>query len=86
MYIIDNAATASNVPIWTEILKMLKAGGNLGRSIELECPRHPEVPIEVKEPDDFIVFSPEGGCDKKLHLQIGMWAFLPCKMPQQRFA
>lgn len=65
MYIVGNAQTARSVPMWDEVIDMFQEGGNLGESLQLKCPRHPDREIEVRAPDDFKVFSPEGGCNLK---------------------
>ncbi|KAI5811330.1 hypothetical protein DFH27DRAFT_21800 [Peziza echinospora] len=63
MYIIGSADTARCIPMWSDVLSMLAKDDNLGDSLPLSCPRHPELEISVTEPDDFLRFSPEGGCD-----------------------
>ncbi|KAF2837549.1 hypothetical protein M501DRAFT_995498 [Patellaria atrata CBS 101060] len=63
MYIIGNAQTSIHVPMWRDVMDLLKAGDNIGLYFELECPRHPDTPIVVSTPEDFHRFSPEGGCD-----------------------
>lgn len=65
MYIIGNAHTARPVPMWEKVLTTLERDGNIGQSLALCCPRHKETPMEVSKPDDFSVFSPEGGCNRK---------------------
>lgn len=65
MFIIGNATTATSIPMWSQIISMLEQSGNFGDSLPLLCPRHPDKPIEVRTPDDFARFSPEGGCDRK---------------------
>ncbi|TFA97633.1 NFX1-type zinc finger-containing protein 1 [Trichoderma ghanense] len=71
MYIIGNSSTYYNVPMWEQVIDMLTASGRLGTSLELQCSRHPDTPIRVSEPDHFLQFSPESGCnlpcDKRLH-------------------
>ncbi|KAL6887873.1 hypothetical protein GGI43DRAFT_417260 [Trichoderma evansii] len=71
MYIIGNSSTYSNVPMWEEVINMLSASSRIGKSIDLQCPRHPDTPIQVSKPDHFVIFSPESGCnltcDKRLH-------------------
>ncbi|KAL7788203.1 hypothetical protein V8C37DRAFT_241026, partial [Trichoderma ceciliae] len=71
MYIIGNSSTYYNVPMWEEVIDMLSASGCFGRSLELQCSRHPDTPIRVSQPDHFLLFSPESGCnlpcDKRLH-------------------
>ncbi len=65
MYVIGNAHTARCIPMWDQVITILENDGNLGQTLALCCPRHKETPIEVSEPDDFSIFSPEGGCDRK---------------------
>jgi len=65
MYIIGNAQTASSVPMWTNVISILKRDENIGQTFALCCRRHKETPIEVSKADDFSLLSPEGGCDKK---------------------
>ena len=65
MYVIGNAHTARCIPMWDQVITILENDGNLGRTLGLCCPRHKETSIEVSEPDDFSILSPEGGCDRK---------------------
>jgi superfamily I DNA and/or RNA helicase len=53
MYIVGNTETSSHVSMWGEVLNLLHEGGNVGTSLELCCPRHPETPLVVTTPDDF---------------------------------
>ena len=48
--------------MWSQVLEELKEQGNIGTSLALCCPRHPDTPIEVSQPDDFKRYAPEGGC------------------------
>ncbi|KAI9889600.1 MAG: hypothetical protein M1814_005107 [Vezdaea aestivalis] len=61
MYIIGNTDTARPVPMWDKVITMLEKKGNIGNALALCCPRHKETEIQVSEPDDFSVLSPEGG-------------------------
>ena len=65
MYVIGNAHTARRIPMWDQVITLFESDGDLGQTLALCCPRHKEAPIEVGEPDDFSIFSPEGGCDRK---------------------
>lgn len=71
MYIIGNSSTYFNVPMWGEVIDMLSASRRIGNQLTLECSRHPDTPIQVSQPDHFVIFSPESGCnlscDKRLH-------------------
>ena len=70
MYIIGNAQTSSHVPMWAEVLSILRAGGNIEPSLPLRCQRHPQTPISVSTPDDFCRLAPEGGCDQHCDLRL----------------
>lgn len=65
MYIIGNTHTARPIPMWDKVITILENDGNVGNTLALCCPRHKETPIEVSEPDDFSILSPEGGCNTK---------------------
>lgn len=71
MYIIGNADTCSNVSMWADVIRVLQTSACFGRSLELQCPRHPDARLLVCQPDHFLRFSPESGCnlpcDKRLH-------------------
>lgn len=71
MYIIGNSNTCKNVPMWADVIKRLQATSCLGKSLELQCPRHPDARLPVSCPDDFLRHSPESGCilpcDKRLY-------------------
>ncbi|TWU73734.1 hypothetical protein ED733_000742 [Metarhizium rileyi] len=45
MYIVGNANTYKNVSMWNEVIGIMETGGNIGTSLELQCPRHPDTPI-----------------------------------------
>ncbi|KAL9594881.1 MAG: hypothetical protein Q9179_005205 [Wetmoreana sp. 5 TL-2023] len=71
MYIIGNTHTARPVPMWDKVITILENDGNIGNTLALCCPRHKETPIEVSEPDDFSILSPEGGCNRKCISRLG---------------
>ncbi|KAJ0415311.1 P-loop containing nucleoside triphosphate hydrolase protein [Aspergillus carlsbadensis] len=77
MYIIGNSATSRGVTMWGRVIDMLERDGNIGNALDLTCPRHPDTPIIVSEPEHFIQYSPEGGCSLQCgkRLQCGH----PCK-------
>lgn len=70
MYIIGNIHTARPVAMWDKVITILEKDGNIGQSLALCCPRHKETPIEVSKPDDFSIYSPEGGCNRKCILRL----------------
>lgn len=63
MYIFANSRTSGHVPMWSSVIQMLRSGDNFGPSLALQCARHPENVFHVSKPDDFHIFSPEGGCN-----------------------
>ena len=73
MYIIGNSHTATSVQMWADVVRILEEQGNIGETLALCCPRHQDKVIQVRTPDDFTLYSPEGGCNKKcgLRLQCG---------------
>ncbi|KAF4555646.1 AAA domain-containing protein 5 [Elsinoe fawcettii] len=62
MYIIGDAATCAGIPMWKEVIGIMDVNQCIGYSLPIECPRHPEDPIEITKPDDFLRLSPDGGC------------------------
>jgi len=62
MYIFGNAATCAGVKMWSDVIGMFEQEGNIDEKLQLRCPRHPDTLINVKTPEEFHVFSPEGGC------------------------
>nr|OQO25278.1 hypothetical protein B0A51_08841 [Rachicladosporium sp. CCFEE 5018] len=64
MYIIGNPETFAGSRIWQNVINILDEEGNIGPSFELCCPRHPDTVLSATMPDDFVVVSPEAGCDQ----------------------
>ena len=65
MYIIGNSQTSIHVDMWANVVEILRQNGNIGATLQLQCPRHPETPISVSQADDFPQVSPEGGCNQR---------------------
>ncbi|KAE8381131.1 hypothetical protein BDV26DRAFT_256154 [Aspergillus bertholletiae] len=65
MYIIGNADTASSIPMWSSVIRLLEEGGNIGPKLELECSRHPRQRIYAASPDELLTQAPEGGCAER---------------------
>lgn len=66
MIIIGNASmAASNSEMWANVVSELRAHENIGPSLDLQCPRHPDTIISIKTPDDIPKLSPDGGCGLK---------------------
>ncbi|KAM5490751.1 hypothetical protein McaMca56_007903 [Microsporum canis] len=59
MYLIGNADTYSNIPMWAHVLGLLEASHSVGKEIGLCCSRHMDTVMRVSEPLDFEKFSPE---------------------------
>ncbi|KAF4199893.1 hypothetical protein CNMCM8927_004443 [Aspergillus lentulus] len=62
MYIIGNSETCTHIPMWAQVIDILRQSGNIGSQLELQCPRHPDTPLLVSTPHQFLQLSPEGGC------------------------
>jgi hypothetical protein len=97
MYLIGNTDTYSNVEIWGKVINILRVNDSVGDALDLCCPRHPEKIIEIREPDDFFAYSPEGGCREACADRLGcghrcqarchsktMHEVFQCELPCQR--
>ncbi|OJJ85103.1 putative NF-X1 finger and helicase domain protein [Aspergillus glaucus CBS 516.65] len=65
MYIIGNSQTSIHVDMWANVVEILRQNDNIGATLQLQCPRHPQTPMSVSQPDDFLQVSPEGGCNQR---------------------
>lgn len=63
MYIFGNMNTTKSVPMWHDVMEILRRDDSIGDALELCCPRHQDAPMFVKTPSDFVRLSPEAGCD-----------------------
>ena len=70
MYILGDSQTYSHVSMWAKVIGLLQDDGNMGFSLPLCCPQHPDTPIEVTTPEDFLMRAPEGGCDLQCSLRL----------------
>lgn len=73
LFLLGHAATYLNVPMWERIHAQLAEEGAVGTALRLACPRHLDSPpMACATPDDFVRYSPEGGCarqcDRRLDL------------------
>lgn len=64
MYIFGNCKTLQASPYWSKVISMLQETDSVGRSLDMECPRHPHRSIRITRPADFDDLSPQGGCDE----------------------
>ena len=51
--------------LWKQIKETLETNGCIGDALTLKCQNHPEQLNEVRNPDEFMQFSPRGGCKLK---------------------
>lgn len=78
MYLIGNSETYSNIPMWSDVLGILRADDSIGEYLSLCCPRHTDTEIRVYQPDHFATFSPEGGCLLPCDRSRYMRSSMPC--------
>lgn len=64
MFLIGHADTYLSVDMWAQIHAQLAETNAVGPALPLCCPRHPETAILCATPDDFLLYAPEGGCDR----------------------
>lgn len=79
-YILGNSETYRRVPEWDQTIQLLQQHGNFGAALELQCPRHQDTSIRVKDPDQFAILSPDGGCNIPCDrlLDCGHACYSPC--------
>ncbi|KAK4445672.1 NFX1-type zinc finger-containing protein 1 [Podospora aff. communis PSN243] len=63
LYLIGNKDTYTNVPMWATVRNKLEAVGAVSTAFNLCCPRHTNRSIQCATPEDFLLNSPEGGCN-----------------------
>ncbi|XP_053570366.1 NFX1-type zinc finger-containing protein 1 isoform X2 [Bombina bombina] len=61
LFCIGNMQLLSKVPLWSKINEMLKANGQIGKELKLQCQNHPNNVCYVSKSEDF-ENVPEGGC------------------------
>lgn len=62
IHLIGNIATHWNLSMWQKVIGILHGREQVGSSWKLCCPRHAGPVIQVKQPDEFTLYSPKGGC------------------------
>lgn len=62
IHLIGNIATYWNLSMWQKVIGILHDREQVGSSWKLCCPRHAGRVIQVKQADEFVLYSPEGGC------------------------
>lgn len=70
MYLLGDSQTYEHVPMWAKVIDLLRTAGNIGFTLPLCCPQHPDTQIEVTPPEDFLLKAPEGGCDLQCNLRL----------------
>lgn len=48
--------------IWTKLWTLLKDGGHIYEGFPVKCERHPEATSLLRQPSDFVIECPDGGC------------------------
>jgi hypothetical protein len=73
MYLLGNAELMANKSpqMWAKVIEMLKSRNQVGDSFPISCPQHPNNRNNVKIPQQFAEFAPDGGC-----LVIIIWILL----------
>ena len=50
--------------LWTRLFKMLRTNGHIYEGLPVRCFRHPDRTVVVKDPKQFDVDCPDGGCQE----------------------
>ncbi|XP_069075559.1 NFX1-type zinc finger-containing protein 1-like isoform X2 [Pleurodeles waltl] len=61
LFCIGNMQMLSAVPLWRNIIEVLKSNGQIGKELKLVCENHPKNICYVSKAEDF-ASVPEGGC------------------------
>lgn len=66
LIMIGNAETFMNAKNgreeWTRLFDHLKSKGRIHDGFPIQCQKHPGTAVVVRNPDDFEMYSPDGGC------------------------
>ncbi|PKC17959.1 P-loop containing nucleoside triphosphate hydrolase protein [Rhizophagus irregularis] len=63
MYLLGNAELMANKSqMWADVIGMLRSRNQVGDSFPILCPQHPNNRNNVKVPQQFAEFAPDGGC------------------------
>lgn len=57
--------------IWTKLINMLRVNGHIYEGLPVKCVRHPDRTAMIKDPKQFDVECPDGGCQEP-------WSVFPC--------
>ena len=79
MIMIGNADTFTKSrkggELWTRLITMLRTNGHIYEGLPVKCVRHPDRTAVVKDPKQFDVDCPDGGCQEP-------WLVFPCMRPK----
>ena len=50
--------------LWTKLFKMLRTNGHIYEGLPVKCFRHPDRTVVVKDPRQFDMDCPDGGCQE----------------------
>jgi len=56
--------------LWTRLLKMLRTNGHIYEGLPVRCSRHPDRTAVVKDPKQFDVDCPDGGCQEPCGVEL----------------
>ncbi|KAK1981578.1 ATPase [Colletotrichum cereale] len=57
-------ASSQGQAVWNPFFKLLREKGYLHDGVSIRCEQHPEKTALLKEPEDFDLKCPDGGCDE----------------------
>ena len=62
LYILGNASNLRKNKTWSTVLDGMEANGQIGPTLPIVCPRHPNEVQAVSKPGELGRFAPGGGC------------------------
>ncbi|KIP03942.1 hypothetical protein PHLGIDRAFT_76808 [Phlebiopsis gigantea 11061_1 CR5-6] len=62
LFILGNASNLRKNKTWSTVLDEMEARGQIGPTLPIICPRHPNEVQEISKPGELSRFAPGGGC------------------------
>lgn len=68
LILIGDSSTFSNSPkgasTWIPFFDQMRASGHMSLGLPVKCEKHPSEQGTLRAPEDFVQFTPDGGCSR----------------------
>ena len=58
--------------LWTQFFDLLRSERYMYKGLPIKCERHPDRIRELSRPEDFDLYSPDGGCTEPWHVHLSL--------------